>query len=60
MGWAEDRVEDYAEGHRATWLERRALEHANPVLLALALAAMPGLRPACGRTTGSRLALRRL
>jgi hypothetical protein len=39
MGWAEDRVEDYQSGQRATWLERRTLERANPVHFPLALAA---------------------
>jgi hypothetical protein len=42
MGWAEDRMKDYRRGQRATWLERRALEHANPVHLALALMASAG------------------
>ncbi len=43
MGWAEDRVTDYQCGHRATWLERRVLDHANPVHFVLALAAGAGL-----------------
>jgi hypothetical protein len=42
MGWAEERVKDYHRGHRASWLERRMLEHANPVHFALALAAAAG------------------
>jgi hypothetical protein len=42
MGWAEERVTDYQCGHRATWLEHRALEHANPVHFVLALAAGAG------------------
>jgi hypothetical protein len=42
MGWAENRVKAYQRGHRATWLERRVLEHANPVHFVLALAAGAG------------------
>jgi hypothetical protein len=37
MGWAEKRVQQYNQGQQATWIERRALEHANPVHLSLAL-----------------------
>jgi hypothetical protein len=43
MGWAEKRVEEYQHGKRANWLERRALEHANPVHFPLAMAAVTGL-----------------
>jgi hypothetical protein len=42
MGWAENRVKEYQVGKRATWLERRMLEHANPVHFPLALAASIG------------------
>jgi fatty acid desaturase len=31
MSWAEKRIEEYKRGKEATWLERRMLEHANPV-----------------------------
>ncbi len=31
MGWAEKRIEAYREGEEPTFLERRALEHAEPV-----------------------------
>jgi hypothetical protein len=37
MGWAEKRIEEYKRGKMPTWLERRALEHANPVHLVLAI-----------------------
>jgi len=37
MGWAERKVEEYNQGKSATWIERRCLEHANPVHLLLAL-----------------------
>jgi fatty acid desaturase len=30
MGWAEKRIQQYKEGQKATWLEKRALEHGNP------------------------------
>ena len=47
MGWAETRIQQYAQGQKATWLETRALEHANPVHFALdrlgAMAVMYGL-----------------
>jgi hypothetical protein len=39
MGWAEHRVEEYQKGEGANWLEKRMLEHANPVYFALAGAA---------------------
>jgi len=35
MSWAEKRIEEYKQGKDATWLERRMLEHANPVHLVL-------------------------
>jgi hypothetical protein len=43
MGWAENRIRDYQQGRSASWLERRMLEHANPVHFPLALAASIGL-----------------
>lgn len=33
MGWAETRIQQYNQGEKANWLERRVLEHANPVHL---------------------------
>jgi hypothetical protein len=42
MGWAEDRIEAYRHGRPASWLERRMLEHANPVHFPLALMATIG------------------
>jgi hypothetical protein len=42
MGWAEHRIAEYQRGQPASWLERRMLEHANPVHFALALAASVG------------------
>jgi hypothetical protein len=42
MGWSENRIEQYRQGQRATWLERRMLEHANPVHYPMALAATTG------------------
>jgi hypothetical protein len=42
MGWAEIRIQQYSQGEKANWLERRVLEHANPVHLGLqALGAIP-------------------
>ena len=46
MGWAENRVQQYQRGKHANWLERRMLEHANPVHFPLALASSIGF--ACG------------
>lgn len=37
MGWAEQKVEQYNQGQKATWLELRVIEHANPVHLILAI-----------------------
>jgi hypothetical protein len=42
MGWSENRIEEYRQGQQATWLERRMLEHANPVHFPVALAASAG------------------
>jgi hypothetical protein len=36
MGWAENRIQEYQHGKPANWLERRMLEHANPVHFPLA------------------------
>ena len=35
MGWAEIKIQQYNQGEKANWLERRVLEHANPVHLGL-------------------------
>jgi hypothetical protein len=35
MGWAEIRIKQYNQGEKATWWERRLLEHANPVNFAV-------------------------
>jgi hypothetical protein len=35
MGWAEHRISEYQQGKPANWVEKRALEHANPVHLVL-------------------------
>lgn len=43
MGWAENRIAEYQHGKSANWLERRMLEHANPVHFPLALAATVGI-----------------
>lgn len=43
MGWAENRILKYQNGESATWLERRMLEHANPVHFPLAVTASLGL-----------------
>ncbi len=37
MGWSEKRVERYSHGQKASWLELRALEYANPIHLAMAI-----------------------
>ena len=43
MGWAEKRIEEYKQGKKSTWLERRILEHANPVHFPLAMIAQVSL-----------------
>lgn len=43
MGWAENRVREYRSGDTATWLERRMLEHANPVHFPLVMTGSAGL-----------------
>ena len=35
MGWAETKIQQYNQGQKANWIERRILEHANPVHLVL-------------------------
>ncbi len=42
MGWAENRIQQYQHGKSANWLERRMLEHANPVHFLLAIIATVG------------------
>ena len=37
MGWAEKKIEQYNQGQKANWVERRTLEHANPVHLVLGI-----------------------
>lgn len=43
MGWAENRIKDYKKGKKATWLEKRVLEHANPFHFPLATIAQVSL-----------------
>ena len=43
MGWAEKRIGEYRKGKKATWLEKRILEHANPVHFPLAIVAQVSL-----------------
>jgi hypothetical protein len=40
MGWAEHRIKEYHRGRPSTWIERRMLEHAQPVHLLLAVFAV--------------------
>ncbi|QVL30384.1 hypothetical protein KIH39_16165 [Telmatocola sphagniphila] len=40
MGWAEHRIGEFHQGRSSNWMERRALEHANPVHLILSVLAM--------------------
>ncbi len=35
MSWVEWRIQQYNQGEKANWLEKRCLEHANPVHLVL-------------------------
>jgi hypothetical protein len=42
MAWADNRIKDYQHGKRVNWLERRMLEHANPVHFPMACAASIG------------------
>ncbi len=35
MSWATKRIREYQKGDNATFIEKRNLEHANPVLLTL-------------------------
>ena len=42
MSWVEWRIQQYNQGEKANWLEKRCLEHANPVHLVLqVLGAIP-------------------
>lgn len=44
MGWVENRIQQYIQDQKATWLEKRSLEHANPVnLLAHIIAFVAGI-----------------
>lgn len=43
MNWAQYRIAEYRQGKSSTWLERRMLEHANPVHYPLAVAASAGM-----------------
>ena len=42
MGWSDHRIEEYRQGQPSTWLERRMLEHANPVHFRMALLSSAG------------------
>lgn len=42
MGWAAFRIHEYQLGKQSTWLERRMLEHANPLHFMLAVIAVIG------------------
>lgn len=33
MNWAEKRIQQYRDGQKATWLEKRVLEHTNSLNL---------------------------
>jgi hypothetical protein len=35
MSWTEWKLQQYSQGKKANWLERRCLDHANPVHFAL-------------------------
>lgn len=35
MGWAEWRIQQFYEGEKANWFEKRIFEHANPVTFVL-------------------------
>jgi len=41
MSWAEKRIKEYQAGREATWLERRVLEHAEPLHLTLQIISLP-------------------
>ena len=43
MGWAENRIAAIREGAPSSWLERRMMEHANPVHFPLAILASVGI-----------------
>lgn len=40
MGWAERRIKAIKKGKKVSWIEKRMLEHANPVHLFLLLVAI--------------------
>jgi hypothetical protein len=40
MSWADKKIREYQKGANSTFLERRNLEHANPVLFTLLLVAI--------------------
>jgi len=37
MSWAENRIKEYKKGKKPSWIELRALEHANNVHLLLSI-----------------------
>ncbi len=39
MNWAEKRIQEYGQGKKSTWIERRCLEHAQPFNLVAAIIA---------------------
>ena len=42
MGWVETRIQQFNQGEKANWLEKRHLEHTNPVNFAFhVLGAIP-------------------
>lgn len=43
MSWSKKRIKEYQQGQDATWLERRVLEHAEPVHLTLQIISLPFL-----------------
>jgi hypothetical protein len=55
MDWVEERIEAYRDGEDATWMERRSLEHANPVHMPLAVigAVISGTGSGCTTGAGS-------
>lgn len=42
MGWSEHRIEEFRQGQESTWLERRMLEHSNPIHFRIALISSAG------------------
>ncbi|WKZ26576.1 MAG: hypothetical protein QY304_00525 [Candidatus Paceibacterota bacterium] len=41
MSWSSKRIQEYKEGGEASWLEKRALEHAEPIHLILIILSLP-------------------